>query len=107
MSRAVIARGVNGIGSLNRRQVQIVSVTSMLVFLSTLAVALRLISRRISIRRISPDDYVIVFALVRNMPSALRCDTLSPVSSCFHMETVFASLLVSRSTIVANITYKT
>lgn len=64
MSQAVITRGVNGIGDLNRRQVQIVSVTSMLVFLSTLAVALRLISRRISIRHISPDDYVIVFALL-------------------------------------------
>ena len=106
MSQAIIVRGVNGIGDLNRRQVQIVSVTSMLVFLSTLAVALRLVSRRISTRHISTDDYVIVFALVRNAISALRCGSLSPVSSCFHMGTVFASLLVSRSTIVANITYK-
>ena len=107
MSQAVIARGVNGIRDLNRRQIQIVSVTSMLVFLSTLAVALRLVSRRISIRHISPDDYVIVFALVRNMPSALRYGSLSPVSSYFHMETVSANLLVSRSTNVANITHKT
>lgn len=60
-----MARGPNGTGSLNRRQVQVVSVISMLIFLSTLAVALRFISRRMMKRHIYLDDYVIVFALVR------------------------------------------
>ncbi|KAM0794973.1 hypothetical protein BDR22DRAFT_637166 [Usnea florida] len=64
MSQAIVVRSVNSIGDLNRRQTQIVSVTSMLIFLSTLAVTLRLVSRRISVRHISPDDYVIVFALL-------------------------------------------
>lgn len=104
MPQAIIVQGVNDIRDLNRRQVQILSVTSMLVVLSTLAVALRLISRRISTRHISTDDYVILFALVRSMNSALHCGSLSPVSSCFHMGTVFASLLVSRCTTIANIT---
>lgn len=62
-----MAQGANGIGDLNSRQVQIVSVTSMLVFLSTLAVALRFISRRISTRYMCMDDYVILFALVKEI----------------------------------------
>ncbi|CAD6592983.1 MAG: hypothetical protein ASARMPREDX12_006635 [Alectoria sarmentosa] len=57
-------RGVNGIRDLNSRQVQILSVTSMLIFLSTLAVSLRFVSRRISTGKFYMDDYVIVFALL-------------------------------------------
>lgn len=59
-----MARGVNDIRDLNRRQIQILSVTSMLIFLSTLAVALRLTSRRIMKSSLSMDDYMIAFALV-------------------------------------------
>ena len=63
--RNLVVRSVNGVGDLNKRQIQIVSITSILIFLSTLAVALRFISRRISTRCICMDDYVIVFALVK------------------------------------------
>lgn len=58
------AWGVSGIGELSNRQVQIVSVTSMVGFLSTLAVALSFISRRNSTKYMCIDDYVILFALV-------------------------------------------
>lgn len=97
-----IARDVNGIGDLNRRQVQIVSVISMLVFLSTLAVALRLISRRISTRCIRTDDYVIVFALVRESIFAPGCITLIPACSCFHTVIAFVNSLVSESAFAVN-----
>ena len=58
------AWGVNGIEELSSRQVQLVSVTPMVFFLSTLAIALHFISRRISTRYMCIDDYVILFALV-------------------------------------------
>ena len=67
------SRGVNGLRDLNSRQVQIMSVTSMLIFLSTLAVVLRFVSRRISTSKLYMDDYVIVFALVRGTNIVLGC----------------------------------
>ena len=98
-----MARGVNGIGGLNSRQVQIVSVTSMLIFLSTLAVALRFFSRRISTRCICMDDYVILFALVRGKTVTLDRRNLTSVSSCFHMEIASVNLWVSGSNLAANV----
>ena len=91
----VMARSLNGTGILNRRQLQIVSVISMLIFLSTLAVALRFISRRMMTGHFYLDDYVIVFALVREKSFAQSCGNLiSPPSSC-HTETAFVNLSVS------------
>ena len=59
-------RKVNGVQDLNTRQVQIVAVTSMLIFVSTASVILRLVSRQISVRKLFPDDHVIIVALVGN-----------------------------------------
>ena len=98
-----MARGVNGIGDLNNRQIQIVAVTSMLIFVSTLAVALRFIARRISTRYICMDDYVIVFALVRGTTFAKYSRNLTSGSSCFHTETAFVNLLVSGSVPTLNV----
>lgn len=98
-----MSRGVNRIRDLNSRQVQIVSVTSMLIFLSTLAVSLRFISRRMSTGKFYMDDYVIVFALVRGTTFVVGCGNLTSASSCFHMETAFVNLLVSGGVLVANV----
>lgn len=98
-----MSRGVNGIRDLNSRQVQIVSVTSMLIFLSTLAVGLRFVSRRISNGKFYMDDYVIVFALVRETTFVLGCGNLTSASSCFHMETAFVNLSVSGGVLVAHV----
>ena len=97
-----MSRGVNGISHLNSRQVQIVSVTSMLIFLSTLAVGLRFVSRRISTGKFYMDDYVIVFALVGEIAFGLGCGNLTSVSSCYHMETAFVSLSVSGGVLIAD-----
>ncbi|MCJ1459191.1 hypothetical protein MMC28_009568 [Mycoblastus sanguinarius] len=61
---AVKARGVNTISDLNARQVELVVITSFLIFLSTLTVALRLVSRWMFQKPFFLDDYVIVFALL-------------------------------------------
>ncbi len=98
-----MTRGVNGIGDLNNRQIQIVAVSSMLIFLSTLAVALRFIARRISTRYICMDDYVIVFALVREMTLAKYFRNLTSGSSCFHTEIAFVNLSVSGSVLTVNV----
>ena len=99
----LMSRGVNGIGDLNSRQVQILSVTSMLIFLSTLAVGSRFVSRRISTGIFYMDDYVIIFALVRETSFVLGCGNLTCASSCFHMETAFVNLSVSGSILVATV----
>lgn len=54
-----------GVQILNTRQVGTIAITSLLVFLTSLAVALRFIARRIAGQRIFADDNVILAALVR------------------------------------------
>ena len=93
----VMARGGSDTGGLTERQVQIVCVNSMLIFLSTLAVALRFVSRRVMKCRISMDDYVIVFALVCTMSYAMGCHDPTSVSSCFQTDIAFARSPVSES----------
>ena len=97
----LMARGANGIGDLDGRQVQIVCVTSMLVFLSTLAVALRFISRRISTRYMCMDDHVILFALVRETSFSFGSRCLTFASSYFRTEIASVSLLVSGAAFAA------
>lgn len=60
-----MSRGVDGVRDLNSRQVQVISVTSMLIFLSSLAVGLRFVARHMLKSKLHMDDYVIVIALVR------------------------------------------
>ena len=99
----IMARGVNGIASLNERQIQIVSVTSMLTLLSTLAVCLRFVSRRLTTSYISMDDYLIVFALVRETTLALLCKNLISVSRCCPTEYAFVNSSASETALAANI----
>ena len=49
---------------LNSRQIETVAIASLLVFLTTLAVVLRFVSRWISVGRFFADDYVMIAALV-------------------------------------------
>ena len=62
------------------RQHQIIGVASMLLFLSTAAVAFRLLIRRTTGLGLWWDDYTIVFALVRQCPNAFHCDMMADLS---------------------------
>jgi len=64
---------------LSARQVGTIAITSLLVFLTSLAVALRFIARRIAGQRIFADDYVMLAALVREQ--ARKLNVLSVVTS--------------------------
>ena len=64
----------------------------MLIFLSTLAVGLRFVSRRIS-----------TGALVREMTYTRGYENLTCALSCFHMETAFVYLSVSGGVLVTNV----
>jgi hypothetical protein len=55
----------------NSRQWAIVVVTSILVVLSTISVALRVYARHLSARRLYPDDICIIMALVSKLSSLI------------------------------------
>lgn len=62
-----MAGGIDG-APYNERQVQIVTITTILVVLSTSAVILRCIARRLSRSGLYKDDWVIILALVSKPP---------------------------------------
>jgi hypothetical protein len=55
----------------NQRQLSIVAVTSILIVLSTTAVALRVYARYLTGRRLYPDDIWIIVALVSELSSLI------------------------------------
>ena len=57
----------------NEQQIQIVIVSSVLLVISTFAVILRLLARRVVKVHLYPDDYVIVVALVGGFASKSKC----------------------------------
>lgn len=57
---------------LNARQVETIVITCLLVFLTSLAVVLRFIARRIAGQRIFADDWVMIAALVQRSAPKLN-----------------------------------
>ena len=70
---------MGGVQILNSRQVETIGITSMLVFLTTLATVLRFVSRRMSGQRFFADDYVMIAALVRKTLGNLGVPSINPI----------------------------
>ena len=70
----------------NGHQLQIVVVTSVLLVISTVAVVLRLLARRVVKVALYPDDYVIVVGLVCDNLCESEENSSLTLSSFFHME---------------------
>ncbi len=71
---------MGGVHVLNSRQVETIAITSLLVFLTTLAVVLRFVSRRMSVGKFFADDYVMIAALVRKAARKLHVLLITGVS---------------------------